>query len=323
VTATTRSALDQFAAEFIRDIEHFDDVRSEDLAEAFRGFLELPPFPKLDHLRVGCRQLGIPIWSLSDGPPEVDGANFSTPVQTAILIRSDLELSRAETTLTHEVREVLENAFIRVKPGYVGRTTSDNRAMNGASDRFGGFLLMETKASHRKMVENGYDPLTFAAQTGRSLPSVMKRTQTLYSARSSLPAPVMGVWLFEAPWKLVRDGQVELNDLKLVSSSKLAGFSQRKGTAARDVFPRKPASAADFRLTTAAAADQRATAAMIREMGITRAGDFLALAEPVVRFGNTWRVLLSAVRQDGIEEMRPRLERLEAPRWLPEQRMAV
>ena len=319
---TTTSALDGFAAEFIRDIGHYKDVRSEDLAEAFREYFELPPFPTIDDLRGVCGDLGIPLWRLPKGQADMEGMNFSTAEETAILVRRGMVPGRMETTIAHEIREVLENAFRRVKPSYEGRRTHDNGKMNPASDRFGGYLLMQTTASDELMAELGYDLSSFAFRTGRSLPSVIRRAQHLYSAKSKLPAPVTGVWLFEADWDAVTSREVKADDLVLTTTAKLSGFSMSKGTSAREVFPLGDTDASAFMLTSQAVEGRTSLAANICEVAATPNRDFRAIAEPILARGNVWKVLLSAVRRDGMGEIGPWLERVEA-RLLPDQIRSV
>src|SRR4051794_28010365 len=119
-TPTRRSALDEFAAEFIRDIADHSRVRSEALAEALRTRFALPSFPTIDDLRRLCLELGIPLWHLPEGITDTEAANFSVGSDVAILVSKDLRGPRLESTLAHEIREAIENAFQRVEPGYDG-----------------------------------------------------------------------------------------------------------------------------------------------------------------------------------------------------------
>ena len=64
---------------------------------------------------------------------------------------------RAETTLCHEIREVVENVFRRENPAYVGLDTRDNKTMNPESDHFASCLLMQAEASRDAPQANGFD----------------------------------------------------------------------------------------------------------------------------------------------------------------------
>jgi hypothetical protein len=77
------------------------------------------------------------------------------------MLRETLPQARAETTFCHELREVLENAFKRVKPSYRGLDTHNNAVMNPKSDHFAAHLLMGSEAS-RDCRSAGYDFIRFA-----------------------------------------------------------------------------------------------------------------------------------------------------------------
>ena len=108
--------------------------------------------------------------------------------ETAILLKPDLSTRRAETTLGHEIRELIENAFKRVSPRYVGLDTSDNPAMNLESEQFAALLLMQGQAMHQRLDQIGFDLVRFAGERRRSLSSVIR------AASSRTRAGTIGGW---------------------------------------------------------------------------------------------------------------------------------
>lgn len=305
MTSTPTNRLDLFAAEFVRDITSYRQVRSEALAEAVRAEFGLPGLPSLDDLRELCTELGIPIWKATALPDGVVGFNFSYGNDASIHLASDLNPAMAETTLCHELREVIENAFARVKPSYEARPTHDNRAMNDASDRFGGYLLMEGDAAHSLMAQLGYDLFEFSARTGRSLPSVLLRMQKLYSSKSTRAAPTMGAWLFDAPREAVAPSSRTADDIEVRFTAKLGGFSQRSGSPESQVFPRAGSNAAQFHLTRRAVSTGRSACSRVSGLGLTPGSDYVVVAEPRSARGAVSRILVTAVRADCLGEVAP------------------
>ncbi|MBM4362598.1 MAG: hypothetical protein FJ104_07945 [Deltaproteobacteria bacterium] len=308
-TPTRLSPLDEFASAFIADIDDHTQVRSEALASAVRSRYDLPPFPGIDDLRVLCGALGIPLWNLPAAVPETWGTNFAYGDEVHIGVQSGLRLQAQESTIVHEIREALENAFHRVKPAYVPLSTHDNRQMNGVSDRFAGYMLMETDASRALLRELGFDFAEFARRTGRSLPAVLLRLQQLFPA-SAGSTPVIGTWLFDADWPRVESRQAQLTDLEARYAAKLHGFTQRKGKMTGQVFPRIGSRLADFSVLREAVRRERPCSATITGMGLLPDTDYLVLAEPILPRGVPWRMLVTAVRLDGVPDIAPLLARL-------------
>src|SRR5690349_14608353 len=117
-----------FAAGFIHGIDHYSEVRTEQLAEAFRQCFGLPPFPSLEDLEGLCQSIGLAIDRPVSMPETLPGANvWHGSTSPVILLHPDLSRRFAETTLGHELRELIESAFKQAKPTYQGLDTSDNR----------------------------------------------------------------------------------------------------------------------------------------------------------------------------------------------------
>ena len=161
-----------FAEDQIGGTFSHQDVRTRDLADAFRYAFGLGAFPRLPALLTACKQAGIVIEWMPPGW-ELEGFNaWPEDGQPYILIRSGMSDARTETTLCHEVREVLENAFKRVNPLYDGLDTHDNPRMNPESDEFAANLLMESAATRFWLEGSGFDYAEFARLSGRSIASV-------------------------------------------------------------------------------------------------------------------------------------------------------
>jgi hypothetical protein len=315
-TPETASALLEFAGEFIHDIAHHKDVRTESLAEAFRDRFALSPFPSLADLRRVCQGLGIDLTSTSAMPPGLPGFNFwHESASPSILLGEDLTQRYAETTLGHELREVIENAFTRAKPHYTALDTANNDQMNAESDQFAGCLLMQAEASRKRLRELGFDYARFAQEIGRSLPSVVVRSRQLFPKGGPEPGPVMGLWIFEAPWELVEVSRSCVADLHMICDAHLSGFSARKsGTPdavlARSIFPEKRQPAGDFRLIAQAIEARACVAGVLGGLDLFGERDFIIAAEPFFSGGSPWRVLLTAIRCDGRPQVEPWLARI-------------
>ena len=297
-------------------IRRHDDIRTEQLAEAFRQIYHLPPFPTLDELRELCERLEIPVDRLPTGSPDLPGANtWHQGGGAAIYLSQDLSRQRAETTICHELREVLENTFKWSKPFYSGLDTADNRRMHQESEHFAGCLLMQARATRERLRENGYDFAEFAREKDRSLPSVILRAQGLYPAGAEEPGPVSGVWLFEAPWERVRQGTATLDLMSLRYRSHLNGFSMNKtGSAeaqlARFAFPRKGMTASELPAVQDAFDSGRPVVHQVAGFDMFGERNFILAAEPFVVGETPWRVLVTAVRTDFSNAVQPWLRRL-------------
>jgi len=219
--------------------------------------------------------------------------------------------------LCHELCEVIEQTFGRVRPDYLGLETHDNRTVNPRSNHFAGCLLMQRDATKTRLEALGYDVVLFANEVGRSLASVILRTQKLYSAHQP-PGFVGGIWLFEAPWTGARV-QVVPTGMKLAYRAHLSGLSihspKKKGPShlLREVFPKQGSTVADFDVTTRAFTSHRPVIALVEGFDLFRQQDYLVAAEPMVSGGVAWRILMTAVRSDYVEQVTPWTDRLDAP----------
>ena len=296
--------LSEFARAYIRDKAHHDDVRTEDLAEAFRAYFQLPPFPTLADLQRLCRRSGVTLKALPAKGGRLDGLNFRHAENAPeIHIREDLKRMRAETTLCHEIREVLEGAFRRENPAYVGLDTWDNKTMNPESDHFAACLLMQAEASRKLLARNGFDLVSFSRETRRSLPSVVLRLQSLFSIASGEKHPHAGVWLFEAPWALAAKGKAGPADMSAKHQAYLCGFSTAKDKGqealfSRSYFPTRGSAAASFALARIAIETNKPV--MLEEAIFDEdlAFMFSIVAEPIPFRSAPWRILLVAVQRN-------------------------
>src|SRR5688572_7003175 len=114
----TLFGLEDFVGAYIRGIGHHRDVHTEHLAEALRTYFSLPTFPTLADLNNLCKRLGVPVKRLPAGVP-MEGVNiWAGAAGPEIYVRDDLKIMRLETTLCHEIREVIEQAFKKANPAY-------------------------------------------------------------------------------------------------------------------------------------------------------------------------------------------------------------
>jgi len=67
--------LEDFARDYLHDKTHHGDVKTEDLAEAFRAVSGLPAFPTLDDLRGVCGRLRIELGELRAAARRLGGVN--------------------------------------------------------------------------------------------------------------------------------------------------------------------------------------------------------------------------------------------------------
>jgi IrrE N-terminal-like domain len=309
--------LEDFANDYLRDKDHHSDVKTEDLVEHFRAFCNLPPFPTLDDLRNVCERLGIALGKLETKIPGMSAANTSSGTRHSIYVRDDVSVAHAESSIGHELREIIENAFRHVKPGYEGLDTHDNAVMNPRSDYFAGCLLMQRDVS-RAMIESlGYDFVAFADRVGRSLSSVVVRAQELYSASQPIGI-VGGVWLFQLPWTGAPAQVVPATGMKLAHKAHLSGFSIQSPKRGRQrphamYFPRKGSTVADFDITLRAFRSRASVVALVEEFDLFPERNYLVAAEPIVSGGVPWRVVMTAVRNDFVEQVEPWTTRLGVP----------
>jgi len=291
--------IERFAAEFLETLNVGESAGEEALAEFTRARFELGPFPRDADLHRVLRELGVRTAALPDRAP-MDGANYSHPdAGTAIHLRDDLPRARFETTLAHELREVIENAFRQVDRDYPAIPTNDNKRMNPHSDRFASVLLMQKEASQRLFETLGYDPITFASQTGRSLSSVIVRMQTLFPKGCGLAAPIAGYWLYEPPLRTTRRASV--SELVVRQIALLNGFSlaraRPESRALAELLPMRHASV--FRSPDACEAIRSGHAQMRTLPVLDRFGEsHVVFAEPVTHGSVATKVLLAAIHFD-------------------------
>ncbi len=324
--------LIEFASLYLRlrDIAHFDQVDEEDLAESVREWFILPEFPRLYQLQKLCRSLGI---RLSEMPLREDGAaatngwyEDSTPV---IKYQPD---DRAEHSVGHELREIIEIAFKRAAPDYVGIDTSENDLMNPRSDRFAACLLMSKEPTRQLLKQLGFDLVQFSAETDRPLSAAVTRCQTVFADAGD--SPVAAFWLFESPWSHKPAYRATPHDFRVVSSARINGFtpSVRLGRALSGVWataPRWTDFGSQHRLVAEAVEGGQVRADFYE--GANPLGDqgYVFAVEPILlkyrllktaagkrgRIDVTRRVprqaVMTAVRLDGKDCVRPWLERLD------------
>jgi hypothetical protein len=306
-----------FARDYLdaNGITHYREIRTEDLAQAFRGFFGVPAFARLSDLNQLCQRLGISLGRLAPVSEELLAVNtWPDSGAPSIYVRPDLRTMRAEHSIGHELREVLENAFKRIKPEYEGLDTSDNAQMNAESDQFASCLLMPAVESKELLAQLGYDPMSFSRETTRSLPSVILRTQQLFP-KGSNEGPVAGLWLFEAPWKSVEDSRATARDLVVRYHARLRGFSQAKGgnqeaRLARFAFPGSRAKATEVSWVSESVRLGQPLMEQARGFDLFGERDFDVMAEPIFVQGSPWRVLFSAVRRDSTVLTRAWTERV-------------
>jgi hypothetical protein len=240
-----------------------------------------------------------------------------------ILLRPDIATARAETSLGHELREIIENAFKRVSSMYRGLETNNNPRMNPKSDRFASSLLMPTADSRELLARLGYDLLLFSKQTGRSLPSVVVRAESLFPA-SDATGPLAGAWLFEAPWRKVQTRKSTWTDLNLSVSAVMNGFSTKVGCVGyegqlKGVFPASGSNAYDHSLACDSLITRRPSATLLMSADrFSHRADYFLVAEPLAVRGYPWRVLLTAINSDETRgSAEPWLERVLSKEWAP------
>lgn len=313
------------AARFIRDIGHHRDVRSEELAEAFRDATGLGPFPRYTELCEAAGRLDIRIEFLPATSPFEGSNTWGTDDGPVLYVRRGLTDAREETTLCHELRELLENAFKRVKPSYEAMDTHDNDRMNPRSDAFAGALLMQAGPTHELLANLGFDLAAVSRVSARSLPAVFMRVRTVLSASSAFDGPVAGFWLYEAGWDIVKSGTSEAEDLRVRHLTQTKGFSLSDKNASIPFLPARLPSqgsgADEFPMAAAALSTGAPTCARVGPPTLFDPSPYVAVAEPLFAYdGSPRRVVLSVVRRDGLVMMRPWLERLQVENALAEAR---
>jgi hypothetical protein len=307
----TADRLLQFAAREIAGIQHHAEVRTAQLAEAFRTEFALGAFPRLPDLLRAAREAGVLVERI---PLPFDGVNTWAGDQPLIQVDSSLAVVRAETTLAHELREVIEHAFKRVEPAYDGLATNDNKTMNPESDQFGGHLLMQPEASRRILTRNGFDFARFASEHERSIASVVAHAQTLFPKSYAEDAPTAGVWLYERPWGVVESGPQRPSSFRVTQVAHLMGFSmatrRKPPTVNALVFPRRGTTAEGVEIVCEALATRGNAFRRIGGYDLFGLNDFAAVAEPLYTQGAVRQVLLTAVRIDCLDLVEPWLQRI-------------
>lgn len=307
--------LEGFSRAFLQNIGHYGDIRTEFLAQQFREWFCLPKFPGLGDLLEVCERLGINIERMYL-PPSLPGANYwHATGSPSIVLSDDISIAYTETTLGHELREILENAFKRFFPTYVGLNTSDNHSMNRESDQFSGCLLMPADESREMLRNIGYDFMLFSSSMGRSLPSVIVRSRELFSSVAAVDGPVGGLWLFEAPWEAVTTWSVRFEELRVTHQAVLGGFSLRKNgpmdaKLARIALPSKGDVASDYSVIHEALDTRHAVRFKVGGFDLFGDCDLVGVVEPLVAHDNPWRALLTVIRQDSVKKVGPWLDRV-------------
>lgn len=307
----TAPSVDRFAASYIGTLPVGGRIHEEHLADAIRREFSLGPFPKDRGLLRLARELEITTVPLPTNAP-MDGTNtYHEATGPMIHLRDDLSRRRFETTFGHELREVLENAFARVdvRGGYT--LTHDNHKMNPTSDRFAGYLLMETSSSRSLFRALGFDPVSFAASTQRSLSSVIVRLRTLFPAGVDGSAPVAGFWLFEPPFVPNRHAAPRLTEFRVRHTAAANGFSTAKGKvrsrALAQLLPMSHSPATASEPATAAFESRRPVARAIGALDLFGEESYVILCE-----SGDWHIVLAAIRTDSLPLVQPWLARLRA-----------
>ncbi len=305
-------AVDEFASAFLRARNNPSTIRDEDLADTFRSHFGLSPYPPWSQLTSVCKQLGIEVRRLPRGV-DPDGLNSWDEIYGhKIHLNDSIEQCRMETTLGHELREVLEQAFGRVPGRYVALDTSNNRIMNPHSDRFAGALLLHGATTRLRLEELGFDLVALARQTGRSLSSVILRVQELYPADEP-PGVVGGMWLFEASRGAYR---VRIEDFRVKYKAHVCGFSVAKASArpadqiARQIFPRTDSALVNFSAAVEAYGTRLPKIEQVEGLDLFGQHNYIVVAEPIV-VGRVLRgVLMTAVLREYEPKLAPWLARL-------------
>lgn len=311
-----------FAANYLRSrsITCHSEIVDEDLADCFRESFGLPPFPSYADLLSLCVRTGVRVDDLPAALPELPGAyGWDDEGAPTIFLNPEIQRKKAEHTVGHEIREILESSFIRVRAAYRGLETHDNRRMNPHSDRFGAALLMPTAETKQALAENGYDLLKFAESKHRPLASVILRAQRLFPSRDPF-GPLAGSWLFEAPWSLMRGRPwPRPEDLRLVARAAMNGFSMAKGKAGasdrhRELFPMPGSTARSYHFAWIALERRRPNFDVTMSSHSITERDFAMVAEPVYVNHRPWRVLVTAVKEGPERSMaKPLFDRVFPP----------
>ena len=77
------------------------------------------------------------------------------------------------------------------------------------------------------------------------------------------------------------------------------------------MFPKVGSGLAEFSVLSEALRRERPCSATVTGMGLAPDADYLVLAEPILPWGVPWRVLVTAVRLDGIRAIAPLRARLQ------------
>jgi len=306
--------LDDFAYAFLKDKRHFNEVHAEDLAEAFRAHFAMPDFPSIVDLRKLCTSLGIAVRAL---PPDLDASGLNTWSEEfghEIYLNESTTLVHYQHTLCHELREVIEQTFARTHPHYVPLDTHNNDVMNPLSDRFAACLLMPADPTRHALRSVGFDVVRFAADTVRSVSSVVLRAQELFPAGAS-DGIAGAVWLFERDWKQRDVPGIAMSDMHLRHRAHLGGFSMdKKGTArakaARAIFPTKGTTVDQFAPAMKAFGRRRPYVVELGLLDLFAEERFIVGAEPLMSGVLPMRIVVTAVQTRYRPIVEPWLARL-------------
>lgn len=118
--ASQTSRLDEFAAQYIRDIWHHCQVEEGDLAEAVRRRFFVPPFPTRHNLLELCLRMGIVQDTFPSNGADLKGVNIALPQKKAYprgcrCLITDLTFGggpmRVRQTSKHEVVTAMRDRY--------------------------------------------------------------------------------------------------------------------------------------------------------------------------------------------------------------------
>ena len=179
--------LQTFAAAVVWGKSHYAEIDPDDVAVQLAAEFQLPTFPQFADLVRVCQELGVAVERFRVATPGLDGAHtWHAEGAPVIYLSPDLPLVRQESTLLHELREVLEEAFKAANPAYVGLDPRHNARMNPVSDRFAAAVLMPKDVVRDELQALGFDLPFFARRYNRSLSSVLVRFDELFRGRPAL-----------------------------------------------------------------------------------------------------------------------------------------
>ncbi len=303
-----------FAERYIGPFDHFSQIDAEHLAKAVRRAFNLPLLPSPPDLECLIAHLGIGIArERFRATVSFPGANdWPSDGRPMIHLRDGVEGPFASMTFGHELREILENAFRRVKPTYVGLDTWDNAAMHRESERFAAALLMPASTMRSLLLRTGFDAARIAHDTGRSLSSVILRIEEVAARSANADAVNIGFWLYEAPWVEAGDRAIVATDVAMKVCAGIGECTRwfRRSGLAPAFVPTRGSRAIDHWLV-AEAVQHGAVAVAEPDAWIGHPRDFILIAEPLSMAMPSRKVLLTAIDREAVDYAGPWLLRFE------------